>query len=168
MEDVGVPTLEMVNLDLDRALLRQLTLLQDYTNLTLETEKEMREGYFQIARSRYNMGSNSVGRSSLPTEYSERDYRATVRVGPKEDGNPDLVQRELVTMSPQEEEQDQSMKQFGILTSPSLKTSQRSFRRALEKTIERMNITAELEKLQTQFKALNHSKRELLEQEPEA
>ena len=172
MDSLKLSTLGEVNEALDQILLRQLQLLQDYPNLTLESEREMKEGYFQLARSRYNMGSNSVSKAYLPCEDSERDYKATITVVPESDEDngkekviPSRRKLQLSSIRENETETEGSSKQFGILTSVSLKTAQKSFRQTLEKTLERINTSSELHVLEKQFKELSTLKKQLVAQE---
>jgi len=173
MAEIMLPsTLEEVNEELDDLLVQQLELIQDYINLSLENEKQMKDGFFHIARARYNSGSQSISKACFPTEDCEQNFLADVTVTQVvvSNGTSNNCKRQLQISKDSETDgndvaRDESRKsmasQFGILKSPSLKVAEARFHSCLNQVIDRTNTLNDLENVYEKYSTLLQHKKQL-------
>jgi hypothetical protein len=124
-----------------------------------------------LAKSRYIQGSNSILQIRLPTEESE-EYEAFLKVT-TEQGNSDRKDRKENKLAEpvyskkrnlhhadDASVESELLRQFGVLSSSTVKTAERSFRKAVELCIDRMNTAEELAAHQNRFNSLHKIKKQ--------
>lgn len=147
---------------LDKLTLENLSLIEQQVQSSLNLEKITNEGQLLMAKSRYIQGHNSVSSSQLPTENSI-EFKALARVSHKCD---DLLvpEFELETNTV-----DKSagyidpMNWFGVLLPQSLHAARDRFRKAIELSVECVNIKAKLAIVNYDIWKLKQRKEELFE-----
>lgn len=148
-------SLHQVSEKLDVLLIRHLELIQEYVDLSLKAEVYQREGYLNLAKIRFIEGPHSMSRMRLPTQDSE-EYDAVIKV--MQDNSTKITVRSLWQEPNSSENVNKLLRQFGILSPPSVKTAQANFRENLALSIDRVNVMQELNEVQAQFRELQHVK----------
>jgi len=146
---------------LDELFIRQLELIQEYTDLSLNSEVQQKDGYLNLAKARYIQGPNSLSQVQLPLEGSE-EYSAVITVSTEESSQ---KKRNTVVTS---EENSRLLRQFGVLKSNNVKLAMKSFRQSVELHVDRINVAQQLWDNQNQFNSLLEikNKRKSSESEP--
>ena len=165
--------LESVNEQLDELLLKQLSLIQDYINVTVECESHQKSGFLNLAKARYIQGFHSVSRNCLYSDDTEEE-RIPILTVTREKKTVDVdLEKEKVVNGPINYEEpnlnvnpDSSLEtklnnQFGMLSSNSLRTAKADFRKCLEKSMERVKIIEQSVAIRERYKMLMKEKREI-------
>lgn len=169
--------LNKINEQLDDLLVKQLELAQDYINVTIEGESHQKSGFLNLAKARYIQGFHSVSKNCLFSEDSEEERPPVVTVSREEslfdkdsEGNHANIvyQKPSLLISTDKAIDVQLNKQFGFLSSGTLKHAKNDFRNCLEKTIERAIIVAQLKAVQAMYGNLLAEKSNLENDEPTA
>jgi len=140
-------TLNEICEKLDELLIRQLELIQEYTDLSLNSELQQKDGFLNLAKARYIQGPNSLSQVQLPLEGSE-EYSAVITVSKDED----LSWKRNTVVTP--DENSRLMRQFGVLKSNNVKLAMKSFRQSVELHVDRINVAQQLFDNQQEFNAL--------------
>ncbi|CAL8123017.1 unnamed protein product [Orchesella dallaii] len=173
--------LATINELLDELLVKQLDLIQDYINVTVECESHQKTGFLNLAKARYIQGSHSVSKNCLYSEDYEEEKEAILSVT-QEDveyefetkeikdtdiATPITFQLSKLQVNPDSAMENQLNKQFGFLSSSTLKAAKSEFRKCLEKTMERVSIVQQSLAIKHRYSELMKEKVELQKSLPE-
>ncbi|ODM96398.1 hypothetical protein Ocin01_10284 [Orchesella cincta] len=169
--------LASINELLDELLVKQLDLIQDYITVTVECESHQKAGFLNLAKARYIQGSSSVSKNCLYSEDYEEEKEAILSVA-REDvkydfeneeskdadaaiATPITYQMSKLQVNPDSALETQLNKQFGFLSSGTLKSAKTEFRKCLEKTMERVSIVQQSLAIKQRYSELMKEKLQL-------
>lgn len=147
---------------LDKLTLESLNLIEQQVQTTLNIERITNEGQLLMAKSRYIQGQNSVSTSQLPTENSI-EFKALSKVShktddilvPEFDFETKSVNKSAGYIDP--------MNWFGVLLPQSLHAAKDRFRKAIELSVECVNIKTKLAIVNYDIWKLKQKKEELFD-----
>lgn len=168
--------LTAINEQLDELLMKNLELLQDYISITTECESHQKTGFLNLAKARYIQGFHTVSKDCLYSEEYE-DERPALLTVTREKSRMELEHNEFskrpitfqepsLNVNADSSLETQINKQFGFLSSSSLKSAKGDFRKCLEKTVERAKILEQISAVQEQSKILMKEKVEIEKSAP--
>lgn len=163
--------LSAINEQLDELLMKTLELVQDYVSITTECESHQKTGFLNLAKARYIQGFHTVSKDCLYSEEYE-DERPALLTVTREKSRMDLehndfskrpvtFQEPSLNVNSDSNLETRINKQFGFLSSSTLKYAKGDFRKCLEKTVERAKILEQISAVQERYKILMKEKAEL-------
>ncbi|KAG1444689.1 hypothetical protein G6F56_010191 [Rhizopus delemar] len=171
--------------ELDALTLTYLSKVSEYIELCKDNSNHFQKGFVELAHAKYTMGTRTIShysydkrmkaslqvetddlkRVSIKQDKSEKDKPEQMKE--KEEG---LRKRNTQTSNDSEPKiepkQEKKVKKtnkdplhwFGLFVSPSLRTSQKSFKLATEKLIDQVNTIIELKEMEERYHDLLESK----------
>lgn len=155
---------------LDILSLKVLQLMQQIVKQKLKLQELIKEGSINLAKSRYIMGNRNVSSSQLPTEDSApftafcKVEQSTINVNGVEAPTfkpvveaPQKKQNRNKTMDEQQDCSQESrlssdpLQWFGVLVPQNLRTAQEFFKKAINLSVEIVNLEVQLEALRLEF-----------------
>ncbi|CEI88821.1 hypothetical protein CU097_001918 [Rhizopus azygosporus] len=168
---------EMTCQELDAITLTYLSKLEEYMQVCNETANHFQQGFLDLAHAKYTMGTRTISRYS----YDSR-MKASLKVEIENDlvcvmddnkekeeqveGLRNRHQKEQIQSKDDSKDESNDTKKknrdplywFGLLVSPSLRTSQKHFSLATERLIDQVNRIKELRELEIKYKELMEKK----------
>ncbi|XP_034248958.1 coiled-coil domain-containing protein 115-like [Thrips palmi] len=154
---------------LDSLGLRALELMQQVVQQKLKLQEHIKAGSINLAKSRYIMGQRNVSTSQLPTQDSEpfRALRKVQRSVSQENGIDTNVFSSIVNEPPKKQKSEKAgeleecdgdsrtssdpLHWFGVLVPQNLRLAQSSFKKAVDLSVQIVNLQMQLEALRIEF-----------------
>lgn len=124
---------------LDKIIVKQLHLMEEKMRCELNIESSIKNGSFNLAKSRYIMGQSSVSTSRLPTESSADFSASTVCETIEEDGV-----KQLKVIENDADNTVNPLHWFGVLVPQNLHKAKSIFQNAINFVVECVNVQLQL------------------------
>ncbi|KAG5681094.1 hypothetical protein PVAND_010560 [Polypedilum vanderplanki] len=145
---------------LDKIYLQTLELIEEDVSIKINIEKLTNEGTLNLAKTRYNQGSNTVSITQLPTD-DDREFFALKTVERTSDINSNCTQFALECHAVDKDSNHiDPINWFGVLIPQSLKIAREKYEKAIELSIESANVRQKIAKNCELIRKLKRIKRQ--------